>query len=198
MAARVVDRLGPLVEDRSEAAALAEAVRIAARFHDRGKDRDPWQADIGNPRPRKSGVPWEPLAKSERRGFVSRLSGSYRHEFGSLREASEDEAIRRHPECDLILHLIAAHHGWARPHFDRDQWDIADGVTEEENAAVAAETMRRFARLQRRFGHWGLAWLESLVRAADYAASGRLAANGASAFSAPQAPANAVPEENAA
>ena len=31
--------------------------------------------------------------------------------------------------------------------------------------------MQRFARLQRRYGRWGLAYLESLVRAADYAAS---------------------------
>ena len=82
--------------------------------------------------------------------------------------------IAAHPERDLILHLIAAHHGWARPHFEPEQWDIADGVTEEQNSAVAAETMRQFGRLQRRFGHWGLAWLEALVRAADYAATERL------------------------
>jgi hypothetical protein len=30
-----------------------------------------------------------------------------------------------------------------------------------ENEAIAAEAMGRHARLQRRFGRWGLAWLES-------------------------------------
>jgi CRISPR-associated endonuclease/helicase Cas3 len=40
-------------------------------------------------------------------------------------------------------------------------------------AALAIETARRFARLQRKYGRWGLAYLESLVRAADYAASAR-------------------------
>jgi CRISPR-associated endonuclease/helicase Cas3 len=36
---------------------------------------------------------------------------------------------------------------------------------------LAIETPRRFARLQRKYGRWGLAYLESLLRAADWAAS---------------------------
>jgi len=36
---------------------------------------------------------------------------------------------------------------------------------------LLAEIPRRFARLQRAHGRWGLAYLESLLRAADYAAS---------------------------
>jgi CRISPR-associated endonuclease/helicase Cas3 len=36
---------------------------------------------------------------------------------------------------------------------------------------MAASVPRHFARLQRQFGRWGLAYLESLLRAADYAAS---------------------------
>jgi CRISPR-associated endonuclease/helicase Cas3 len=163
---------------KATSAAVAEAVVIAASWHDRGKDRFAWQRAIGHAPPRPGqNASWKPWAKSGQRGFDDSECGAYRHELGSLREASEDETIRSHPERDLILHLIAAHHGWARPHFEPDQWDIADGVSEEDNAAIAADTMRRFARLQRRFGHWGLAWLESLMRAADYAASGRLAAN---------------------
>jgi CRISPR-associated endonuclease/helicase Cas3 len=39
---------------------------------------------------------------------------------------------------------------------------------------LAIETPRRFARLQRKYGRWGLAYLESLVRAADYAVSAGL------------------------
>lgn len=195
-AERLVERTGL----KAHNADIAEAVVIAARWHDRGKNRPAWQKAIGNPPPRKgANSTWKPWAKSGQRGFAETASGPYRHEFGSLREASGDDAILKHPERDLILHLIAAHHGWARPHFRPDQWDIADGVTEEENAAVATETLRRFARLQRRFGHWGLAWLEALVRAADYAASERLAASTEARPSAPNvapSPVSVAPTED--
>jgi CRISPR-associated endonuclease/helicase Cas3 len=148
---------------------VAEAVVIAARWHDRGKARPEWQRAIGN---RNSAMP---LAKSGKRGFDVSSCGRYRHEFGSLREATEDDVIRSHPERDLILHIIAAHHGWARPHFEPEHGDLA--VSDEQNAEIAAETMRRYGRLQRRFGQWGLAWLESLMRAADYSATERLREN---------------------
>ncbi|HZP74712.1 MAG TPA: type I-U CRISPR-associated helicase/endonuclease Cas3 [Pseudolabrys sp.] len=174
-AEKVVERVGL----RAANPGIAEAVVIAARWHDRGKNRPAWQKAIGHPPPRRrEDADWRPWAKSGQRGFDDSECGAYRHEFGSLREAEEDEAIREHPERDLILHLIAAHHGWARPHFEPDQWDIADGVSDEKNQAVAAETMRRFGRLQRRFGHWHLAWLESLMRAADYSATKRLGSDG--------------------
>lgn len=38
-------------------------------------------------------------------------------------------------------------------------------------SAVGAAVPRRFSRLQSRYDRWGLAYLESLLRAADYAAS---------------------------
>jgi CRISPR-associated endonuclease/helicase Cas3 len=71
---------------------------------------------------------------------------------------------------DLVLHLIAAHHGRARPHFSEDE--VFDRECPEADAAeMSREVPRRFARLQRKYGRWGLAYLESLLRAADYAAS---------------------------
>lgn len=141
---------------------LKEALITAARWHDRGKNRPIWQRFARNPDPS------EPLAKSTNY-LHGRALGGYRHEFGSLLEAATDDEIQKHTESDLILHLVAAHHGWARPYFERKAWDRCR--TTEENEEAAAETMRRFARLQRRFGRWGLAWLESLLRCADIAAS---------------------------
>ena len=55
-------------------------------------------------------------------GMNPRILGGYRHEFGSLLEAAADAGdFALIPETRfLILHLIAAHHGRARPHTSKD------------------------------------------------------------------------------
>lgn len=142
----------------------AAAVRMAAKWHDLGKSRALWQRSIGNPGP-------EILAKSGPE-MSPRDITRYRHEFGSLTD------LRREPEFgsltlaqqELILHLVAAHHGRARPHFDQQEAfdpDHPDAVTME----LARSIPERFAELQVLYGRWGLAYLESLVRAADALAS---------------------------
>ncbi len=145
---------------------LIEAVTLAGRFHDLGKRRQIWQQSIGNFDPNCV------LAKSGRRSIPPQLRTDYRHELGSVLDLeSTPEFQRLSPEMkDVVLHLVAAHHGRARPHFPADE--IFDPQSPHERATVfAAEAPRRFARLQRKYGRWHLAWLESLLRAADYAAS---------------------------
>jgi len=83
----------------------------------------------------------------------------------------EFKAIKDSPEIqDIVLHLISAHHGRARPHFPRDETFDPQRMQREADEQ-AGEAPRRFARLQRKYGRWGLAYLESLLRAADWAAS---------------------------
>ena len=161
-ARRIVNSL-PLPED------LKEAVILAAKFHDIAKKRLIFQRGLGNMDP--NAPPW---AKS--RGKTHEFTG-YRHEFGSLLDVQDAEQ----PFCaefqhlsdglqDLVLHLIAAHHGRARPHFPPNE-AFDPERNGKEAAAISAEVPRRFARLLRKHGRWGLAYLESLLRAADYAAS---------------------------
>ena len=142
---------------------ITSALVFAARWHDRGKDREIWQRfarnDYGS----------EPLAKSRSYLHGRTLSG-YRHEFGSLLGAMNDPSLYDNPERDLVLHLIAAHHGHARPFFDIRAFDKEQFST-SENQQANIEVMQRFGRLQNRFGRWGLAWLESLIRCADAQAS---------------------------
>lgn len=150
---------------------LRRCVVLAARLHDQGKNRRRWQFGIGN----DGYDPTHPdtiLAKAGC-GMRPRLvAEDYRHEFGSLVDALNDASFvtLSEDEKDIVLHLIAAHHGRARPHFPAAE--ITDSSTSLDTAlALATEVPRRFSRLQQRFGRWGLAWLESLLRAADYAAS---------------------------
>ncbi|MBL9204907.1 MAG: type I-U CRISPR-associated helicase/endonuclease Cas3 [Opitutaceae bacterium] len=147
-------------------APLAHCVILAARFHDFGKRRLYWQRGIGNT---KADV-W--LAKAGPDLTPRLLSEPYRHEFGSLLDAEKEAEFRKlSPNGqDLVLHLIAAHHGRARPHFSLDESFDPDAALDDAQRIVA-EVPRRFARLQRLYGRWGLAYLESLLRAADYAAS---------------------------
>ncbi len=145
---------------------LAEAVELAGRCHDLGKHRPGWQRSIGN---FCEGL-W--LAKSGGRTGKRDVASTYRHEFGSVLDLARTAAFQALPEemQDVALHLVAAHHGRARPHFPHEETEDRKHPRAEA-AALAAETPRRFARLQRRYGRWGLAFLESLLRAADYAAS---------------------------
>lgn len=158
---RIAERLG-----------LDEPIRTAlitsARWHDKGKDRAVWQRYARN----SGGA--EVLAKATSY-LHPRALGGYRHEFGSLLDAMNDEGLRQLPERELVLHLIAAHHGWARPHFEPRSFDSS--CTTATNNQAFSEAVRRFGQLQQRFGRWGLAWLESLVRCADIAASRQAAAS---------------------
>ena len=131
-----------------------KAIGVAARLHDDGKAAERWQQAMNAPR---RGRPYAKTAG----GCNWQLLEGYRHEFGSLLRAEREDlpdAIR-----DLVLHLIAAHHGFARPLIRYDGCEDAPSLLESK----AGEVALRFARLQRRYGPWGLAWREAILRAAD-------------------------------
>ena len=161
---------------------LRRAIILAAELHDLGKKRDLWQRSIGNPIPTewysKPSRPGAPFANGEiPRRWKPGFRIDYRHEFGSLLDVIDRNLEYRarlkqlpHQMQDVVLHLIAAHHGRARPHFSPSE--IIDPMRPTVEAQVeSVEVMRRYARLQRQFGRWGLAYLESLLRAADWDAS---------------------------
>jgi CRISPR-associated endonuclease/helicase Cas3 len=172
---------------------LAHDLKLAARFHDAGK-ADPrfqaWLAGGSRIRARRNGL----LAKSVRlpasRKALSeaRKKSGYpeggRHELLSVRLLESDPnllASARDPE--LVLHLIASHHGHCRP--------FAPVVEDERPLEVALEIYEcrfkagtqtglerldsgiadRFWRLIRKYGWWGLAGMEACLRLADHRAS---------------------------
>ena len=138
----------------------AEALVTAARLHDDGKEAERWQNAMNAPDDGR------PYAKT-RGGGNPRLLEGYRHEFGSLLKAEERDLPS--DTRDLVLHLIAAHHGYARPTISPAGCEAGPPSALESKAGDAA---LRFARLQKRYGPWGLAWREAILRAADQSASG--------------------------
>ncbi len=137
----------------------------AARAHDLGKDREQWQDAMNALRAGR------PYAKT-RGGGNPRLLNGYRHEFGSLGDVENSGELAALPEAlqELALHLIASHHGSARPIIPAiDPNTLPSMLTDR-----AREAALRFAKLQREWGPWGLAWWEAIFRAADWRASARL------------------------
>ncbi len=155
-AERIASRLG-----LSES--YTKMLKIAARLHDAGKDCDRWQNAFSAP------AEGRPFAKTVGPVKFSLLDG-YRHEFGSLPALEADDEFQSlDPDLQaLCLHLVAAHHGFARPTIRIQGCNDAPPSALEGRARDVA---LRFARLQQRWGPWGLAWWESLLRAADQRAS---------------------------
>lgn len=140
----------------------ANMLAIAAQLHDEGKKVPRWQ--------RAFCAPIDAIYAKTTGPVKFRLLHGYRHEFGSLAFVESDTDFRRLPEDlqDLALHLVAAHHGGARPFISTQGCDDAPPSALKGRACDVA---LRFARLQKRWGPWGLAWWESLLRAADQKAS---------------------------
>jgi CRISPR-associated endonuclease/helicase Cas3 len=190
--AAIANKLFPQAPDPNEPD-LARCLVVAASLHDLGKNRAPWQRNIGN-------LAYDPtnpatiFAKSGGKMRPRNVAEYYRHEFGSLLDAEHTPDFHNltETEQEITLHIVAAHHGRSRPHFASEE--SFDYSSNGAAPVVAAETPRRFARLQKRFGRWGLAWLESLLRAADYAASAGIVSSTVEPFrerpsvSAPAAP----------
>ena len=165
----VAERLG-LPQD------MTADLTLAARLHDLGKLDDRFQRLCGRTQDTgplgKSSLDW---VARRRREAVSDYPKGERHEALSvelmirygLHETANDEA--------LVEHLVASHHGWARPFIRAAQdtapvrdrlfgLDFATELAHEEATRAPA----RFRSVQQRFGWLGLAWLEAIVQLCDH------------------------------
>jgi len=141
---------------------LRETVIEAAGQHDLGKDRPWWQRAVGR-------IEKPAVAKSDHSHFDHKINRGYRHELGSVADLGDGKAsLPTTVDRELCLHLVAAHHGHARPGF---RVEAIGPVVTDGAKRVLTETPVRFAKLQAQHGWWALAWLEALVKAADVLAS---------------------------
>lgn len=158
--AKEAERIATALDLEEKDRAMLVAV---ARHHDDGKKALRWQRAFNAP---KDG----PYAKTKG-PLNQRVLNGYRHEFQSTLDAAANglEGVARDDlRFDLALHLIAAHHGNARPSIGIEG---CDSLPPSAAASEAHDIALRFARLQRHWGPWGLAWWEALLRAADQRAS---------------------------
>jgi CRISPR-associated endonuclease/helicase Cas3 len=179
-------------------AGLGEAVAfdlaLAASLHDVGKADRRFQQMLAGGSEVRLALQREPLAKSagDARDLVSRelarvragYPRGYRHELLSVAMIERTPgALDGARDRDLVLHLVGSHHGWCRPFAPaRDHGPHLDVGLELDGLVLRGDAAHGLARLDsgvadrffdlvERYGWWGLAWLEAIVRLADHRAS---------------------------
>lgn len=170
---------------------VTEAVRLAAGWHDLGKLDPRFQVMLHRGNRYAALAAPAPLAKSgmnpaDRAAFrrAQRDSGypaGARHELLSARIARAALVADHHgADADLITHLVASHHGRSRPLLESVHDPAPPRVTTSvddipidllADPGIDWTSPARFHRLQRRYGRWGLALLETIVRLADISCS---------------------------
>jgi len=170
-------------------------LELAAEWHDTGKLDERFQLLLHHG-DELAAITGDPLAKSpdmplsqERRNAIRAacaLPKDFRHEMLSTQLAQRFASLPGDPaQVALVLHLIASHHGRARPLapicIDTNPVAIEgsiDGTSinlpEKKRAALTPShhinsgLAERFWELTRRHGWWGLAYLEANLRLADW------------------------------
>lgn len=173
---------------------IADDLALAAWLHDTGKADQRFQRWLVGGSEVAAAALEEPLAKSrfpagspaERRSAQIRAGypQGYRHELLSVALATTDrDLLAKANDEDLVLHLVASHHGFARPfgpfHDHPDDIPVSlnhggarlEGSTRHRLGNLGSPIPVRFQRVQARYGWWGLAWLEAILRLADHHAS---------------------------
>ena len=186
------------------AQAIAEKIGLSSEFanviHQAGRWHDVGKADIRfqrwlDPQAENNGRPRPLLAKSRTPRHLwnaARVVAGWprggRHEALSARllrlwiDTSEED---RDPSLtDLLIHLVISHHGSGRPVVPPVIDSTLEMVASEPQAIrieapadlslVDWDQPARFRRLNQKFGPWGLALLETVLRRADHLVSGGL------------------------
>ncbi|HVT89151.1 MAG TPA: type I-U CRISPR-associated helicase/endonuclease Cas3 [Tepidisphaeraceae bacterium] len=177
---------------------IESTTRASAPLHDIGKSDARFQAMLAGITPYEAMMLPKLLGKGDgvRRTQVERNAiferamypRGFRHEMLSIELIEHIKLETDLKHRDLLLHLIAAHHGYARPFapvcFDeaiddelRSVHVNGKNITGSERKAWTPShrfdsgVAERFWKLTREHGWWGLAWLESILRLADQQAS---------------------------
>ncbi len=192
--------VGAFASDFARRIGFDDAIRadleLAGRWHDAGKADPRFQRLLHGGSEYRTLVAPEPLAKSRvpagdaaARAHALELSQyprGARHELLSVAMLTQGGSILSQAnDPDLVLHLVGSHHGRCRPFAPYAPDPSPRSVTLElEGQSLSAPTNHglerldsgvsdRFWRLVHRYGWFGLAWLEAILRLADHRRSER-------------------------
>ncbi len=188
-----LDGVGCLAREMAERCGMPEPIvsdiELAGSLHDMGKADSRFQSWM------RGGTPYttnQPLiakstilaqdSQSRRSALIrSKYPKGTRHELMSLALInSSTDFKKKSNDWDLVQHLVASHHGWCRPFASFALDDEPQSVEfDYKNAHLVACSNHgleqldsgvsdRFWRLVRRYGWFGLAWLEAILRLADH------------------------------
>ncbi|MGE4365795.1 type I-G CRISPR-associated helicase/endonuclease Cas3g [Thermomonas sp.] len=190
---------------------LAEHVALAAWLHDIGKADQRFQIMLRGGSEieyYKDDTPWAkspipPGAKAQRKLAREKSGypgGGYLHavqsvamlheQLDALKNRLKELDANKEPDLDLVLHLIASHHGECRPFapvfVDKNPVDVSlEGHTSKKFGTIDfaptpsnhglhrldSPLADRFWRLVSKYGWQELCWLEAILRLADHRAS---------------------------
>jgi CRISPR-associated endonuclease/helicase Cas3 len=174
---------------------LIDDLWLAGRLHDLGKADHRFQIWLHGGDEMAWADADEPIAKSGsmqandrvamRRALIrSGYPKGARHELLSVALVEKyPNVLAQAHDPDLVLHLVGTHHGRARPFppvvHDHEPVEVSvdlDGQMLKAMSTHGLENLssgwvERFWRLVRRYGAWGITYLETLLRLADYARS---------------------------
>ncbi|VTS06208.1 type I-G CRISPR-associated helicase/endonuclease Cas3g [Tuwongella immobilis] len=162
----------------------AELYSLAGLYHDLGKLDPRFQKLL------KGYAGGLQLAKSG--SFARRDWSIHQYPNGARHELLSAAVLAQHTSEELLLHLVATHHGSARPfanpvsendassQFDLNLFELKQhGLSaKQEVAKWNGELPERFWRIVRKFGWWGSAYREAVFRLADHAQSAAEQENG--------------------
>jgi CRISPR-associated endonuclease/helicase Cas3 len=161
----------------------------AGLWHDLGKLDPRFQAMLKQSSPRTAvGTALAKSARSPRTKWErDEARKVHRYPAGARHELLSAALVATKTDDDLLLHLIATHHGSGRPFADHtDENEAAKApfrtpplfgetfelhTSAQQIAAWNAELPERFWRMVREYGWWGAAYREAIVRLADHAQS---------------------------
>lgn len=183
----VAARSRSIAERIGISADLATVIERAGRFHDLGKADRRFQRWLDPEGQHQVMVAKSGMRRS--RWSKARIAAGWprggRHEELSARLVrrwlDEHPGQMESPLAELLVHLVTCHHGQGRPLL----LPADDGTAAEVSADMYGEVINvsadlsaidwsqpaRFRHLNDRFGPWGLALLEAIVRQADHSVS---------------------------